>query len=231
MCAKKIDFSESQLKEMEDRYKAGEMPKEIALAMGCSRDVVRTRLIQRNVSLRQARKNKCCVICGVILDASNTTWYRQKNYVYKCNACIKNEKAIQARESRNRDPGLAAERNFRHKSKLKTTNPNKYSAQQMCASAKKRAFALGVPCDIDPAYIESICFKTCPVLGYELKYGGGGKAKNSASIDRIIPSLGYVRSNVMIISLLANTMKNEATPQELLLFAGWVQKTYSKSQK
>lgn len=228
MGRKRIEFSESQLKEMEDRYKAGEIPAEIALVMGCSRDVVRTRLIQRNISLRQARENKRCLICGVDLDGSNTTWYRQKNYIYKCNDCIKKEKAIQANEARKREPGLAAERAHKHIAKLKAASPKKYTAKQMCASAKKRAVALGVPSDIDPIYIESICFDTCPVLGFELKYGGGGKTKNSASVDRIIPALGYVKGNVMVMSLLANLMKNDATPEELLLFADWVRQTYGR---
>ena len=38
----------------------------------------------------------------------------------------------------------------------------------------------------------------------------------SPSIDRIIPTLGYVRGNVIVVSLKANRIKNDATPDELM---------------
>ncbi|MCX6960368.1 MAG: hypothetical protein NTW91_08860 [Verrucomicrobia bacterium] len=56
----------------------------------------------------------------------------------------------------------------------------------------------------------------------------GIKTKSSASLDRVIPALGYVKGNVMIVSLLANTMKNEASPEEMILFAEWVITTYKE---
>ena len=62
----------------------------------------------------------------------------------------------------------------------------------------------------------------CPILDIELKYGGGEKTKQSASLDRVIPERGYTKGNVMVVSQLANLMKNEATPEEMLTFAKWV---------
>lgn len=214
---------------MARRYLAGETPSQIAQDFGCSRDVIRVRLIQNDVKLRQARVDKACLICGVLLDGSNTTWYRQKNYIYKCNSCMRAEKAIDANEARKRDPGIQAERSHRHKEKLREENPKRYTARQMRSSAKKRAEALGLNYDLDADYIESIFPECCPVLGVEMKYGGGEKCKSSASLDRIIPERGYVKGNVMVISLLANTMKNEASPNELKEFARWILKTYDSS--
>jgi hypothetical protein len=104
----------------------------------------------------------------------------------------------------------------------------------MCGSARKRARALGVGYDIDAKYVESICPADCPVFFEPLKYGGGPKSKWSASLDRIMPEEGYVHGNVQVISLLANTMKNEATYSELCKFARWVRcgpaglRTYEK---
>ena len=167
------------------------------------------------------RKNKC-IVCGVNLDSTNTTWYRQKNHVHKCNDCSRKEKRDWAREARKRDPTIQAERSYRHNKRLRENDPKKYTARQMCSSARKRAKALDLPYDIDSEYVDSISPELCPVFCTPLKYGGGEKSKHSASIDRIIPKDGYVRGNVMVMSLLANTMKNEATAGELLIFANWV---------
>ena len=59
--------------------------------------------------------------------------------------------------------------------------------------------------------------KVCPYLGIELVYLGSF-SKNSASIDRIDSSKGYIPGNVMMISSLANTMKSNSSKEELLLF-------------
>lgn len=58
----------------------------------------------------------------------------------------------------------------------------------------------------------------CPILGVKLiPYGKDLKARtnNSATIDRIIPSRGYVRGNIQVISFRANRIKNNATLDEL----------------
>lgn len=55
----------------------------------------------------------------------------------------------------------------------------------------------------------------CPALGIPLKTGDGHASHNSPSIDRLIPELGYVKGNVHVISHKANTMKSDATLDEL----------------
>jgi hypothetical protein len=72
--------------------------------------------------------------------------------------------------------------------------------------------------------------KFCPVLNVPLEYFGG-VSKHSPSFDRINPSMGYVPGNVQIISLLANNMKSNATPEELLKFAKWVGEVYETMGK
>lgn len=63
--------------------------------------------------------------------------------------------------------------------------------------------------------------KVCPVFGVELDFSiksrPGGKP-NSPSLDRIDPSKGYTKGNVMVISDLANRMKQNATPEQLKQF-------------
>lgn len=227
--AKKFRFTEEQLAQIEARYKSGETPKNIAVDYNCSRDVIRTCLIQRKVTLRTPSKNKNCIICDSPLNQENTTWYRQKNYIHKCNDCIKSEKAIDAVERRSRDPKLALQRTYLFRKKLQKQNPKRYTAQQMRGSAKKRAAALGVKYDLDSAYIEAIMPDICPVLRIPIKYGGGEKSIYSASLDRIYPDRGYVKGNVLVMSQLANLMKNEANPTHLIAFSKWVQATYKEN--
>lgn len=60
----------------------------------------------------------------------------------------------------------------------------------------------------------------CPILGIKLEYGAGhdGNAPQHATLDRIDNTKGYVPGNVMIVSRLANAMKNEASFNQLQTF-------------
>jgi hypothetical protein len=49
----------------------------------------------------------------------------------------------------------------------------------------------------------------CPILGIKLIYDGKGERRCWASIDRIIPSVGYLSGNVRVISMAANMAKSD----------------------
>lgn len=68
----------------------------------------------------------------------------------------------------------------------------------------------------------------CPILGIPLEYHRGVKQDNSYSLDRIDSSKGYVKGNVWVISLRANRIKNDSTPQELRLIADKVEERLSQ---
>ena len=61
----------------------------------------------------------------------------------------------------------------------------------------------------------------CPVLGLRLKSNRGSKCAgdNSPSLDRIVPEKGYVSGNVIVVSNLANRIRNNATVEQLLKVA------------
>lgn len=66
----------------------------------------------------------------------------------------------------------------------------------------------------------------CPILGIKLEIGDKRVQESSPTIDRIDNSKGYIKGNVQVISYKANTMKSNANPEELVLFAKWIIKTY-----
>ena len=81
--------------------------------------------------------------------------------------------------------------------------------------AKKRCNKNGRAIDKD--LVEHLCENggvptKCPILGIELRYRGGD---NSPSLDRIDSTLGYIKGNVQYISKRANTIKSNATVEEI----------------
>lgn len=81
----------------------------------------------------------------------------------------------------------------------------------MFYDARKRALANDVPFSIEPDDI--VIPPICPVLGIGLL--AKGPRDHTPSLDRIVPALGYVPSNIRVISFRANRIKSDATVAEL----------------
>lgn len=94
----------------------------------------------------------------------------------------------------------------------KIENPEKL----MLGRARKRAQEKGLPFDLT---VEDIVIpEFCPALGIKLTHQNGSGSfplPSSASIDRIICGLGYVRGNIVIVSNMANMIKSNATISQL----------------
>lgn len=87
------------------------------------------------------------------------------------------------------------------------------------ASAKEHCVEFNL--DPDDIKIPPIC----PILSIPLlKSLTGHSCANSPSVDRIIPSRGYVKGNVQIISHRANTIKSDATIEEIEIVAAYMRR-------
>lgn len=90
----------------------------------------------------------------------------------------------------------------------------------------RQAAKRGVPCNLES--IEDIPYVTrCPVFGVELVVGT--KQHNfSPSLDKIRPELGYVKGNIIVVSFLANRIKSDATPEQIMAVAKFYKKLCAK---
>jgi hypothetical protein len=119
-----------------------------------------------------------------------------------------------------------------YQEKIKTTISSKEGHLKRNLSVIKiRAKNQNLPFDLDFNYLLSIAPDVCPVFGFPLgwgignKNGYGGGRFDSPSLDKIVPELGYVKGNVMWVSQRANSMKHDATKEQLIQFANWILKT------
>lgn len=92
----------------------------------------------------------------------------------------------------------------------------------MLRSAKRGAVKRGLVFDITE---DDLALPThCPVLGIRINYDQrGSPAADSPSIDRVDNAKGYVKGNVLVISYRANTLKSNASAEELRAVLAYVE--------
>lgn len=118
----------------------------------------------------------------------------------------------------NRDRELAAMKKWRNgkRDQINAAEREKHRSNPLenifnCAKQRARRHGLEFSIKISDLTLPAVC----PVLGIPLCVGNGRVGFNSPSLDRIDNRLGYVRGNVIIVSYRANTIKNDATLEEL----------------
>lgn len=143
---------------------------------------------------------KTCRSCGVEKPVSE--YYRKgSGHTAHCIDCTKTK--VRSEEHR------AYQRRYQKE--------NTTLEQAMLNRSKSRAKRKGFEHSIT---IEDIHIPdNCPLLGIPLIKGETSVQENSPTLDRIDSSKGYVKGNVWVISYKANTIKSNATPEELLTIA------------
>lgn len=89
----------------------------------------------------------------------------------------------------------------------------------LVSGARARAARKGLAFDLTVEDVQSIwpSDNCCPVLGTPFKraLGSQGSSPTSPTLDRICPEKGYVRGNLIVVSALANRIRNDASVQEI----------------
>ncbi|NTJ67527.1 hypothetical protein G6M50_06085 [Agrobacterium rhizogenes] len=117
---------------------------------------------------------------------------------------------------------------------LPASDPWSKRAASIFQRCKRTGLEFGFASSAELAiYLKNIAPLRCPVFGFELITSDqkGGFNPRSPSVDRIDSSKGYTRDNIQIISMKANTMKTDATLDDLLAFAEWIMATNAMSAK
>ena len=96
-------------------------------------------------------------------------------------------------------------------------NPKETWLLEIFRAARVRAKKAGFP--FDNQVPKLALPDVCPVLGIPIIYHAqsGKHSPNSPSLDRVVPARGYTSSNVRVISNRANTLKNNASLNEMRL--------------
>jgi hypothetical protein len=140
----------------------------------------------------------------------------------RCREC----KAVNDRKTyRNRTDAHRALMRVRRADKIHRVNDarkseewkNRNARQLLIYAARRSARDRGLEMTITRDDVKIPEF--CPLLGIRLVRGAKSNRDFSPSLDRIDSSKGYVPGNVWVVSYRANRIKNNATPDELLMLA------------
>lgn len=173
---------------------------------------------------------KTCSKCG--LEKSVDCFYRNGKES-ACKKCVQ----IQQRKYQLSNPEKCREikrkYDIKNKDILNEKNKQYHKSsphKRILTMAKYRAKLKSLPFNLSISDI--IIPEFCPVLGLKLQVSDTGKQNDySPSLDRIIPSEGYIRGNVNIISNRANVIKNCGSIEEHMKIVDYINKHLTSQQK
>jgi len=176
---------------------------------------VRRILAGRHAKQFEESKEKPCAICNIVkplgsFPKGNSFGGRHSN----CNEC----------------------RKIQHREKMEDLFSPNGRAKMMIRGISQRAklkkyknYYKNIPINLKPEDLLPLPLN-CPVLNVPLDYWGkNSRTWRNPCIDRIIPKKGYVKGNVIVISDLANRIKNDASPSEIKKVYEWLNNYYIKN--
>lgn len=96
--------------------------------------------------------------------------------------------------------------------------------KKMCERAAARAKQRGLPFSLCPEDIFIPPY--CPVCAEEMRVNDGKQPgdRRSPTLDRILPGLGYIKHNIIVVCHRCNSIKNDASVAELRRVADFYEK-------
>ena len=143
-------------------------------------------------------ETKTCTICKQE-KLLKEYWYLSSRgrYDYRCKACDQKRNTANKRAAMRDMPFRTAHKRKQSKARINS-----------------------IDYDLNPEYLELLWKRQsgkCAVLGVDLDLHGPNRHDHKATIDRIIPSLGYTQGNIKWVSWLANRIKNDCTDPEVFI--------------
>ena len=130
-------------------------------------------------------------------------------------------KKVRNKEDRQKNPEKHKEYRARNYAKNKSNWTPQTTEYQMYKAAKVRAKKKGLDFNIETSDV--VIPEYCPVFPWlRLETGKGKVHKGSPTIDRVDNNKGYTKDNIAVISYYANSIKQNASSEELRAVADWM---------
>jgi len=196
------------------------------------REANKEKILARKKAYREANKEKIRARKKAYYEANKEKIASKSRAYYEAN--------IERERARNRAYKEANKEKLAAQSKAYyEANKERYKAyyeanaeRYMLIGACKRAKKNNIPFNLTEDYLKSIypSDMICPVLGCEMSVGldENGSNDTSPSLDRIIPEKGYVQGNVVVVSMRVNSIKRDATLQELRKVTDFYEKVFEQ---
>lgn len=103
-----------------------------------------------------------------------------------------------------------------------SARPFHYAFKRLRMRAKQN----DIPFDLDEEYLISIWTGKCAIMGTDLcaPYSTTHQDPNKATVDRIVPEIGYKRGNVQWVSNRANIIKSFGTLEDHIAVIDYIKK-------
>jgi hypothetical protein len=165
---------------------------------------------------------KTCTKCGEnkSLDEFYTNKTNPDGRRSKCKQCHNKERSIHRRSKKEREK----KRSEKLKAKRQWRKDN--LDWELWYKAKQRSEKNNLPFDIERSDIQIP--DKCPVLGIDLFITPQHVGDHSPTVDRIVPSKGYIKGNIAIMSAKANRIKSDGTIEDIEKLYLWLKENDDK---
>lgn len=156
---------------------------------------------------------KICSRCKTekpLSDFGKRSKVKKDGLMYECKECHNSYSSVHTKANRK-----TANNTYKNWKK-------KHPEFQLWINAKARAKKKNLPFSIK--WKEIVIPEFCPVLGVKLEKSTNRKMQMaSPSLDRMVPELGYIPSNIAVISCKANAMKSNGSLEEHKKLVLWLE--------